>query len=473
MDFLKLLLQAFSRDDLCRVEEAVCQILNKIGIHVMDDILRDKLEKIGYRSKGKRICVDPKSVQEFLEEERERNGRQYGLEPKISRNKPLTVGINDYIQNIHNCETDSIEPFTTQSLIKATKFLDVLYDRGVISGSPGLPSDVPAPLQPVLQYWIAATYARHGKHPMDPKYVKSFPFMREMSEVLGYPLKTLDVWVISPLTLGGNSLESVLCHADKLETVRVSNMGSIGSTLPVNLGDAFAVSVAEVIGSTILLREVLNVSLSWRSFFLPTDFRSAAMVIGSPESILLGILSGQVNAFMQGRRWYPEMAHCMMTMAKLPCAQSCAEKASGMTAGAILGQSEFVYGGSLSLDEVFSAEQLIYDLEIRDHVQRIIDFNAEACNTERCIEDVRGAIEQGSFLGLESTLNSFRNYFWDPLLFERSALNTWKLQGEPKMRKKTRNMIEELSLQHEYELEPDLQKAIDRIFNRAKTEFVS
>ena len=352
MDFMTVLPQAFSRDELCRIEEAVSQILKNIGIHVMVDSLLDKLEKMGFGLRGSRVCVEPKIVKEFLYEERERNGKQYGLEPTISRNKPLTVGINDYIQNIHNIETDSVAPFTTESLIKATKLLDVLHDRGVISGSPGLPGDVPGPLQPVLQYWIAATYGRQGKYPMDPKYVKSFPFIREMSEVLGHPLKTPDIWVISPL--------------------------------PVNIGDAFAVSMAEVIGSTILFREVLNVSLSWKSFFSPTDFRSAAMVIGSPESILLGILSGQVNAFMHGRRWHPEMAHCMMTMAKLPGTQSCAEKVSGLTAGAIFGQREFKYGGSLSLDEVFSAEQLLYDLEIKDHVQKIVEFNAGGCNPDRC-----------------------------------------------------------------------------------------
>jgi hypothetical protein len=127
-----------------------------------------------------------------------------------------------------------------------------------------------------------------------------------MSEVLGHPLKILDIWVISPLTLGGDSLDSVLCYADQHDAVRVSNMGSIGSTLPVNIGDVFVVSIAEV--------------------------------IGSPESTLLGILSGQVNAFMHGRRWYPEMAHCMMTIAKLPGAHSCTEKANGMTTGTIFGR---------------------------------------------------------------------------------------------------------------------------------------
>ncbi len=38
---------------------------------------------------------------------------------------------------------------------------------------------------------------------------------------------------------------------------------SLGSTLPMNVGDAFAVSLAEVVGSAILLTEVVSVPLHW------------------------------------------------------------------------------------------------------------------------------------------------------------------------------------------------------------------
>ena len=89
------------------------------------------------------------------------------------------------------------------------------------------------------------------------------------------------------------------------------------------------------------------------------------------------------------------------------------------------------------------------------------------------LDDIRGALEEGSFLGLESTLNSFKEYFWDPLLFERSALSTWISQGELKMRKKACDMIQDLYRHHEYELEEDLHTAIDRILDKAKIEFAS
>ena len=57
-------------------------------------------------------------------------------------------------------------------------------------------------------------------------------------------------------------------------------------------------------------------------------------------------------------------------MAKVPDCQSAAEKAAIMTAGAFLGARHFCCAGTLSLDEIFSPEQLLVDCEIRDWVQR-------------------------------------------------------------------------------------------------------
>jgi trimethylamine:corrinoid methyltransferase-like protein len=463
---------ALPREELDQIRESMFRILEEVGITVLNDKLREKLKNLNFSVNDKRVCIEQRTVRDFLELESSYNGQLYRKRSwsVAAEEGPFTLRVNDYIQNIHDLKTNQIVPFTTDSLIQMTMLLDVLHDRGVVTSPPGLPPDVSAPLGPVLQYWVAASYSRQGRWPVDPKTMKSFPYIREMSEVLGCPLKDLDVWVISPLTLGGESLEAVLYYADQLEFVRVANMGSIGSTLPIKIGDAFAVSLAEVIGSTILLREVLDIPLIWDTYVCPTDFRSAAMVIGSPESMLLELLTAQVNSFMHGQMGNPSPCLSIMTMAKLPGAQSCAEKASAMTAGVLYGQREFKYGGSLALDEVFSAEQLLYDLEIKDHAQRIAGGMKGDCDPGRCLTDVKEAIYQGTFLGLDSTLDSFRKYFWDPKLFERNSLSSWKTQGGRGIRDRSREMVRKLIRQHEFGLDRDVQRQVDKVLDRAKNE---
>jgi trimethylamine:corrinoid methyltransferase-like protein len=97
-------------------------------------------------------------------------------------------------------------------------------------------------------------------------------------------------------------------------------------------------------------------------------------VFGSPEAYLLGQFSAEIESF-----YSPWRANCIghesagiLVRANYPGAQASAEKAGLMTAGALVEARSFSGAGILSLDEVFSAEQLLVDLELRTSVQRLV-----------------------------------------------------------------------------------------------------
>jgi trimethylamine:corrinoid methyltransferase-like protein len=144
-----------------------------------------------------------------------------------------------------------------------------------------------------------------------------------------------------------------------------------------------------------------------------------------------------------------------------------------MTAGALLGARWFGSVGLLSLEEVFSAEQLIYDLEIRDHVQRLIQGVSGDCDPQRCVDDVLEGIEQKSFVALENTLNNYRQFYWHPELFDRQFFSAWEGEGAKSNKQKAHAMIKELLSRYEYELEPILRKELDKILAKAKAEFMA
>ncbi len=141
-----------------------------------------------------------------------------------------------------------------------------------------------------------------------------------------------------------------------------------------------------------------------------------------------------------------------------------------MTAGALLGHRSFGVAGTLSLDEVFSSEQLLYDLGIKDHVQRIVEGVDGDCDPEKCLRDVRAAIEQRSFAGTDATLKDYKNVYWFPKLFERQFLAGWQGEGSVSIRERAHEMIRELSSQHDYELDPALRRKLDKILDRARAE---
>jgi len=194
-----------------------------------------------------------------------------------------------------------------------------------------------------------------------------------------------------------------------------------------------------------------------------------AMVLGSPEDFLLQLGLAEVNAYFHGTRWSPAAAS-VHTNAKLPGPQACSEKASLMTAGALLGARSFGAIGTLSLDEVFSPEQLLYDLEIKEHVQRLVEGIDGECDPERCLRDVIEGLEQKSFVGIESTLAGYRAFYWHPKLFERQFLGAWEKEGARTIRERTRTRVRELLKQYEYELEPELRRELDKLLDRARAD---
>ena len=459
----------FDTYQLERIEEAMLRILAEVGIAILDEGILERLTSSGFQSNGNRILIGRKPVQEFLDAERTKNGSKFTEEPLPIEPSSHEIGVHiiEYAQWIHDIDSDRIVPLDTERFIGATKLLDVLS----VPGHAGCPTDVPPALQPVVQYSVSATYSRHARRRVDAKSLDAMRYIMEMGDVLGNPLQSLPIYIFSPLTLGSESLKCVMQFKDRLSSVHVSNMPSLGCTAPINVGDAFALSAAEVIGSTILLREIIDLPVGWGFGVFPIDLRTLAMVFGSPEYFLLQLATSEVSAYFHGTGWYPAAGN-IHTNAKVPGAQSCTEKASLMTAGALLGARDFGSVGLLSLDEVFSAEQLIYDLEIKNHVQRLVQGIDGGCDPERCLNDVIEGIQQKSFVALDSTVNTYRQFYWHPELFDRQFFSAWEGEGAKTNRQKAHKMIRELLSQHEYELKSELRSELDKIVAQAKAELL-
>jgi len=259
----------FSIDQLENIEEAALRILEKVGIAILDEEIQKQLLSCGFQMEENRILINHRLVSKFIDAERKRNGDNFSegplsIEPVSSH---IRVSVSPYPQWVHDVETDKVIPFTTEKLIEATKLLDVLS----LSGPPGCPADVPPALQPIVQYWVAVNYSRHGRGLVDPKSLETLPHIMEMAEVLGNPLRSLPVYVFTPLTLCSESLKCVLKFKDKLSSVGVSDMSSLGCTTPINIGDAFALCIAEVVGAAILLREIIDLPIHWSVRLCPID----------------------------------------------------------------------------------------------------------------------------------------------------------------------------------------------------------
>jgi trimethylamine:corrinoid methyltransferase-like protein len=155
-------------------------------------------------------------------------------------------------------------------------------------------------------------------------------------------------------------------------------------------------------------------------------------------------------------------------MAKLPNGQSAAEKASILSLGAFLGARHFSCAGTLSLDEIFSPEQLLLDCEIRDWVERGLQgvwLGEEA--VENWVEEIRAGVARG-FLNRDSTLDHYQDHAWYPRRFARGAIGPWLANGQPQLSGQLKKEAQRRIAEHQYELDADRRRAIEEIYAFAK-----
>jgi trimethylamine--corrinoid protein Co-methyltransferase len=456
----------FRRRELEAIEDTALQLLAEVGVEVLHAGLAERARQRGFHFAGHRVLLPRAQVAAFLEEVRgEERGRHQAQAPEAVPDA-FRLSTSPYPQNIHDPATDSVVPMTSDQLEQATKLVDMLAGLGVRGDVPGCPVDVPAPLQVLAQYRIGMENLRDWTGPVDPKALESLPYVMEMAEVMGRPIRGLPVYVFSPLRLAGESLTAVTQYESSLESIWLGSMPTAGMTAPVRPAEAFALAAAEVIGSAIILRACLRPQVHWHVNAFPFDLRGVAITFGSPEALLFEMASCEVDAFFHGGPWWPAAGN-IHVMAKLPGPQAAAEKMSIMATGALLGARDFTGAGALSLDETHSSVQLLLDLEAKDHVARVARGLDTGLDRDACLVQVQEGTAS-SFLELDQTLHAYQSLYWHPRLFERRFVDPWRAAGSPRLPEQAAEVARALIAPHDSQPREEVRREFDRIYRRAE-----
>jgi len=451
-----------------RIHETALRILCQVGLAVLREDVRNRMADAGFPVRGERVHIEPRAVEEYLQDRRCHLAQST---PAADCNDGhLRMTMNPYPHHVHDLDADDIVPYTTDKLIEMTKFVDTFAEEGIYSAAPGYPLDVPPKLQPVIQYRVGAEYSRNGTAPVDPMTVFAARYVFEMAEALGQPIRTLPVYVFSPLRLGGESLSLVLHYLDRLDHIHVSSMPSVGATAPIDPFGALALATAEVLGGALTLTVVTGKPADFGIGIHAFDLRTGSMIFGSPEAFLFGLAASDLNAFYAGQQGRRHVHGGILTRANWPSAQAAAEKASSMTAGALIGARWFSGVGSLSLDEVFSPEQFLIDCDIRDHVQRLINGLQFGDQSYNWVQQVEMGVD-GSFMTLDSTLDHYRDVYWYPQLFERGPLAAQQQKGRLRLHNDAKALLRERLARYDYELDSHKRTEIYRIWNHAVEDY--
>ncbi len=361
----------FSEDDICKMWEGALHLIEKLGLRVAHRGIKKIISEFeGVKINGDIVTFNTELVSKAL------SHQDYSDFPEELGPENPGIVTGAYIKNVLDPETEEIRPATTRDLIEYTKLCDAY---GFYGPPCVLPNDAPVGLQRILMYKVSYEYSRVHAHGildvagwLNPKEAR---YGKEMADVAGKDFR-IDLWLISPFLAPEEGLNILYEFKDTSVDMNVATMPVTGSSAPINMVDAYIQSLGELFSALTLiylLNERKTVKGKIRCVVVdsirayPFDMRYASFVYGSAEDLIGTLYQAQLNKYFG----IPLVAKSLLTTSKHPDAHAGAEKAAHTLAATLLGASVFTNAGLLSVDEIYSIQQLLIDYEIVKFCQRV------------------------------------------------------------------------------------------------------
>ncbi|MGQ9632543.1 MAG: trimethylamine methyltransferase family protein [bacterium] len=454
-----------TREQILRVHEAALDIIQNVGIYVPHDGIRKLLgEHRGVAIDGEVVRFAPYLVEESI--------KAQSYPEEFANPEDFIVISGAYELNVTDLDTGEIRPATMRDLRDLVKLAD---SYGMYGSAPVRPTDIPPALQEIAMYKVSWENSPRRASSVFEAIEKSTPeaaeYIYEMSQVAGKRF-SLGIWIASPFRVPYDLLEIIYRFLDRKVPMWAAAMPIAGATAPIHLPGAYVQSIAELLAGVTMLRLVSRgapvhslIIDSIRAY--PFDMRYGSFVYGSPEDLLATLIQIQLNEFYG----IPVVAKSLLTTSQEPDGHAAAEKAAHTIVAALAGARIFTNAGLLSVDEIYSAEQVVIDNEIVEYVKRVVrgfEFDEE----HLAVDAIKGVGLGGEFLSHESTLRNYREAFWMPELFEHRMLAQWREAGSKSLRERARAIAKRRIAEHEYRLDPAVQRELDRIYKKAADRFL-
>ncbi|HUU28547.1 MAG TPA: trimethylamine methyltransferase family protein [archaeon] len=413
-----------------KIREATLRILERVGLKVEHEKVRELLKKNG-ASPGRdneTVCFPKEMVQEYRV-----------LAPQRVRfcgtgKKEWTVGPKDgpvfwTAAAMNLVGSQGRNEFDRQELARLSRLVDGLQHLdGVVGVSV---KDVPPEFRDVAGFRTMITNT--GKHVRILSFTpRGFEAILEMARVViggdklaQRPIFSMGFTAHGPLRWTNLALDIFYKSSGHGIPVMVNGEPMAGGTAPVTLAGAITVGNAEILGG-IVLNQVLEPGrpcIHNLGFSHVLDMRTGIAVTGGPETCLIAAAGAQL-----ARAYNLPSASWISTDSMLADSQSAVEKTMAAITHASAGVGVIWGAGTLESELSLSFAQLVIDNEIIGQVKRLlrgVEVSEESI-AEALIEEIGPA---GNFLATEHTLQYFKQEIYEPEIFCRITRENWEKQG--------------------------------------------
>ena len=465
-----------SDQQIQKIHDAALRVLDEIGMEIRTDVMSlADIKKLlgdvdGIRFDGSRIYFSPDLMERYIGQCRDWLARL-----RAERTPSDEILIRTPAHAFHYIEPveGKTIPADTAAITEAVRLTDSMRGLGVRGAAPGAPVDVDPALRPLAAYKISCQNTRNT-----PVAVITDPAMAdylvEMKQIMGYATADschVGFHPVSPLRLEGDEFDIALTMFQRFGrnlSVNVGPMPIMGVSAPIFFPGAMTQALAEGLGGFAFFKALTHEGQCsfWANFYA-FDMKFGNFVYGCPEEMLVSLMRNQVSQWygadnVAGQKAFSSMAH-------EPDAHAAAEKSAKVVTALLAGATDLHNAGVLSLDETFSPEQLIIDVEITNWAKRLLagyDFTDESLS----VELIRDVIDNhgGDFLSHDSTLSHYRETYWTGELFEYLMHNQWTARGAKTVRQRAREMIKKQLTTWDFQLDADKHRALETVYARAQ-----
>lgn len=233
--------------------------------------------------------------------------------------------------------------------------------------------------------------------------------------------------VISPMRYGEDAVDVVyecIRHNIPMSCITAAQAGA---TAPATMAGFLAQSLAETLGSLIMVHAIQpGFPMIFSNWPLVIDLRTGAFSGGGGETALLNAASAQLSNWLG----LPSGIAASMTDAKAIDAQYGAEKAMTSLAAA-LGGGNLIYESSGMMAALLGAsfEAFVLDDEMHAQTYRIlrgVEVSEDNLGFDAICASVLG---DGHFLGSDQTMQAMERDYVYPALADRDEPRTWQMGG--------------------------------------------
>ncbi|NQU76279.1 MAG: trimethylamine methyltransferase family protein, partial [Planctomycetes bacterium] len=457
------------------------KLLTEVGLIVSHEPFMARMQwKTGLVMRGERVCFERALVKESLAAWRRTRRERYEKAAKqdaAASKREWKVLSGGFSMDVIDIDTDAVRPATCKDLAELTRLADS-YDMG----GPNIvqPQDV----RPIMRDMAACRGSfENGRNFITSCHSASSqtPYLVDMFKVAGQTFPALMI-TAPPMRVAPESLEELLYLVDhrwddiEAGHVRLEPMiyNAPGVSGPITVSGCKGLAFTEGLGMHILLKlfdERINLPIG-AGIWHPCDLRHANYAHGSPRAHLFRYLN---------HRWMPAMCGFVTDTYQTPngslSTSSCQldeqaglEKMATALMSALQGARTFSGAGNLCVDDLFSAVQLVLDVELVEYIRELVesfDPAPEITSMDGMYDAIVGVVNgKDMFMSHETTVRMFRDFMPSSNILHREKLRSWQSHGKT-ARDHAREVARERIRTHEFRLNDDQLKELARLYEKA------